>query len=341
MKNDGKMVSVIFANYNGLGFLKDFLDSIYRQTHKNFEIIMVDNDSRDESVKFVGENYPEVKIIENKKNSGYAGGNNIGFKASRGEFIAIVNNDIVVKEDLLEKLLDAYDEIPNLGAVQPKVELANSLGKMDSCGSFWTNTGLNYHYGIYKDTSLPIYNKKFPIYSLKGVFMLIPRKVIEKVGLFDDDYWCYFEETDFCHRVWLSGLECWYYPTPSVLHRLAGTSSTKPGHYVQFHSFKNRLCSYLKNLGGWEMIKVLPVYFFMNFCWSIGYLAKLEWRNFLVVYKALWWNIENFSKTLKKRKHIQKNIRKKTDREIFSKTRRNPRLSYYFYLLKGLENYKD
>lgn len=335
------LISIIVTNYNGLQFLDDFFRSVFNQTYENVEVIMVDNNSSDESVMFTRKTFPQVKIIENKENSGYAGGNNLGLKEAKGEYIAISNNDTVLQPDLLEKLLEAYNEIPNLGAVQPMFKIASEQTKLDSCGSFWTNTGFNYHYGIYKEANLSKYNKNFPVYSLKGVFMLMPREIIEKVGLFDDDFWCYFEETDFCHRVWLAGFECWYYPQSSLLHNIGGTSTKKDNSFVQFHSFKNRLCSYLKNLGSWEMLKTLPVYFFMNFFWSIGFLVKGDIKKFLVVYKAFWWNIVNSRNTLNKRKHVQKDIRIKTDAEIFLKTKKNPRLSYYFYLLKGLQNYVD
>lgn len=335
------LVSVSIVNYNGRRFLPEFFDSLFKQTYKNFEAIFVDNNSADDSIEYVKHNYPQVKIIENKDNSGYAEGNNIGYSHSQGEFILVINNDTILKEDLIEKMLQAFDEIPNLGTVQPMVRLMNEKEKLDACGSFWTNTGFNYHYGIYKKADFPIYNHSFPVYSIKGMCMMIPRKVIEKVGLFDPDFWCYFEETDFCHRLWLAGYECWYYPKSYIYHFLGGTSTKKPQNVIQFHSFKNRLCSYLKNLGSMEMIKVLPVYFLFNFIWSIAFLLKLDIKNFFVVYRAIWWNVVHFGETMAKRKEIQEEMRKISDREIFSKVRRNPRPSYYLYLLKGLENYID
>lgn len=334
-------MSVSIVNYNGRIFLPEFFDSLFKQTYKNFEVIFVDNNSTDDSVNYVEQNYPQVRIIENKDNSGYAEGNNVGYKNSEGEFILIINNDTVLKEDLIEKMLKAFDEIPNLGTAQPMVKLMNEKEKLDACGSFWTNTGFNYHYGIYKKASLPIYHNSFPVYSIKGMCMMIPRKVIEKIGLFDPDFWCYFEETDFCHRLWLAGYECWYYPKTFIYHHMGGTSSKKPLSFIQFHSFKNRLCSYLKNLGRAEMAKILPVYFLFNFVWSLAFLIKFDFRNFFVVYKALWWNIIHFKETMEKRRKIQKEMRRRSDGEVFSKVRRNPWLSYYAYLFMGLENYND
>lgn len=335
------LVSVSIVNYNGRRFLPEFFNSLFKQTYKNFEVIFVDNSSTDDSIDYVRRNYPQVMIIENKDNSGYAEGNNIGYKNSKGEFILVINNDTTLKEDLIEKMLKAFDEIPNLGTVQPMVKLMNEKEKLDACGSFWTNTGFNYHYGIYKKASLSIYHNSFPVYSIKGMCMMIPRSVIEKLGLFDSDFWCYFEETDFCHRLWLAGYECWYYPKTFIYHHMGGTSSKKPPSFIQFHSFKNRLCSYLKNLGAVEMMRVLPIYFFFNFVWSVAFLIRLDTANFFVVYRAVWWNVVHFRETMDKREKIQKEIREKTDREIFSKVRWNPKLYYYLCLFKGLGEYVD
>lgn len=335
------LVSIIVVNYNGRDFLPDFFASLSRQTEKNFEVILVDNNSQDDSIRYMRENLPHIKIIENKDNSGYAEGNNIGLRQATGEYILIMNNDTILKDDLIETLLHAFTELPNAGVVQPMVRLMSDKEKLDACGSFWTNTGFNYHVGIYKSADLPLYNKSFSVYSVKGMCMLIPRKVIDEVGLFDPDFWCYFEETDFCHRLLLAGYECWYYPKSYIYHFLGGTSKKKKQSVIQFHSFKNRLCSYLKNLGPQEMCRVLPVYFLFNILWSLAFLVRLDFDNFFVVYKAFWWNIVHFSETLEKRKHIQSVIRKKSDKEIFEKVRKNPRLSYYFFLFRGLENYTD
>lgn len=337
-----KLVSIIVTNNNGKAFLPDCLSSIKSQTYRNIEIILVDNNSDDDSISYTKKKFPTVKIVRNNENMGYASGNNIGLKHAKGDYILILNNDVKLQPDLVEKLLKAYDEIPNLGAVQPMVKLMREPDRLDCCGSFWTNTGFNYHYGIYKKADNPLYNKKYRVYSLKGVCMLIPRKIIDRVRLFDDDYWCYFEETDFCHRLWIAGYECWYYPTSYLYHHMSGTRLKKSEAFIQFHSFKNRLCSYIKNLEVKNMIKVLPVYLFLNVVSSAVYL--LWFRNielFLSVYKSIWWNIVNIKKTLRKRAFIQNKLRKKSDKEIFSQVSRNPRLKYYYYLITGLRNYYD
>lgn len=335
------LVSVLVVNHNGMKFLPSFYESVFAQDYSDVEVIMVDNASSDGSIQYTREHYPHVQIVESQDNVGYAGGNNIGYAHSRGEYVLVINNDVSFESHLISDLLKAFKEIPNLGAVQPKVMLMYDQEHLDACGSFWTNTGLNYHYGIYKKHSLPQYNQAFPVYSLKGMCMMIPRAVIEKIGLFDDDFWCYFEETDFCHRVWLAGYECWYYPKATLFHALGGTRSTKSEAFVQYHSFKNRLCSYVKNLGPLEMLKVLPVYILLSILWGIFYLLKWNIRGTFAIIQSFVWNAVHFGNTLRKRRNIQRHVRTVKDSNIFSLVRKNPRISYYFNLLGSLKNYED
>ncbi len=171
--------------------------------------------------------------------------------------------------------------------------------------------------------------------------MMIPKAVIDTVGLFDNDFWCYFEETDFCHRVWLAGFECWYHPTSYLYHFLSGTRLKESEAFIQYHSFKNRLCSYIKNLGFIEGVKVIPVYLGFTILCSIVYLIKGNFGCFVSVYKAFWWNVINIKSTLKKRSNIQRNIRKLPDNTFLPRITRNPRLVYYYRLVTGLKDYKD
>jgi len=338
MKN---LISVIIVNYNGKKWLKKCFDSLYAQTYKNFEIIFVDNASEDDSVEFVKNNFPEVIVIKNKKNLGFATGNNIGVKKAKGEYIFILNNDTFLARDCLVKLIESFDEIPNLGSVQPKIVLMKNPNKLDACGAYWTDFSFLYHYGYGKKASLKKYNKPRPFFSNKGVAMMIRKDLINKIGLFDDDFWCYYEETDFCNRVWLFGYECWYYPEALVYHVLGGTNVRFQNAYVQFHNFKNKLLSFLKNFECKTLFKIIPVYLFLNFILSIAWLLQGKFKHFLALYKAIGWNIINIRKTLKKRKIIQ-SFRKKTDKEIFSQAKKNPSLSYYYYLFTSkLERYKD
>lgn len=315
---------------------------MFCQTYKNFEIIFVDNASADDSVKFIEDNYKDsrLKIIKNNKNLGFAGGNNLGFQYIKGEYVVLLNNDVWVPRNYLEKFIKSFEEIPNLGSVQSKIVLMDKPDTLDTCGSYWTDFSFLYYYGHGKSQLLEKYNKSMPFFSNKGASMMIKKDIIDKIGLFDDDFWCYYEETDFCNRIWLAGYECWYYPKAVIYHAGGGTNLTFENDYIQFHNFKNKLLSFLKNFEFFTLVRIIPLFLFMNIILSCFWLLQGKTSHFFAIYKAIWWNILNFKKTLGKREIIQ-SMRKKSDNEIFSKTKKNPRLSYYYHLFKGLENYEE
>lgn len=334
-------MSIIITNYNGEAYLEKCLASIYQQTFADLEIILVDNNSSDGSIRLVRQKFPQVEIIENKENYGFAGGNNIGFRHSKGDFILILNNDTVLEKDTIENLVESFDKIDNLGVVQPKILLMGGENKLDECGAFLTSTGFLYHYGIYRNADLEKYNRKFPVYSVKGACMLIRREVIEEVGLFDDDFFCFFEETDFCHRVWLAGYECWYYPKSVMHHALGGTTLRQRASLIQYHSFKNRICSLIKNLSFLELFKILPVHLIFCQLAALGLLVTGEFFSAWAVQRAIGWNFLHLRETLEKRREIQSKIRKISERELMARVKRSVRPSYYYHLLTKPENYED
>lgn len=334
------LVSIIIVNWNGMKWLQKCLDSLYSQTYKNFEIILVDNASTDESIEFVENNYPEIVTIRNKENLGFAEGNNIGLKKVNGDFVLLLNNDTWAEGDFLEKIIRAFDEIPYLGSVQPQIKIMDEPEKLDACGSYWTNSSILYHYGYGKNSESNKYNRRMPFFSNKGACMLIKTELIKKIGLFDDDFGCYYEETDFCHRVWLVGYECWYYPDAVIYHAMGGSSIKFDNSYIQFHNFKNKLLSFIKNFEIITLIKILPIYLILNIVFSFIWVFQGKFKHGIALYRAIWWNILNLRKTIEKRKIVQA-LRKKSDKEIFKVVQINPRLSYYYHLLIGIENYKD
>lgn len=322
------LVSIIIVNFNGKKWLDKCLSSLSVQSFRNLEIILVDNRSTDDSVLLVKNNFPKVKVVEAGANLGFAGGNNEGVKHAKGKYILLLNNDTYVENDFVEKFLDAFNEIPRLGIVQSKIVLMNDPEKLDTCGAFWTDTSFLYYVGNNKDESLPKYNKPFKIFAAKGASVLIKRELIEKVGLFDNDFWSYYEETDFCHRAWIAGYEVWYWPKAVCYHAIGGTSLTFKNDYIQFHNFKNKLCSYIKNLEPIQLLKVVPIFLFLNTLIGGIWLLQGKVRHTLALYKSLWWNVKNIPGTYAKRKTIQK-TRKNSDAEIWRLVKKNPSLQYY------------
>jgi GT2 family glycosyltransferase len=341
MSTNNPIVSIIIVNWNGRKWLKACLDSLEKQTFKKFEIILVDNASSDDSTSYVEKHYPKVKILQTGSNLGFAGGNNAGLKIAKGKYILLLNNDTWSPRDFLANFIKAFEEIPKAGCVQSKMVLLNDHTKLDLVGAYWTNSSFLYYYGAGKDADLPKYNKKMPFFSNKGASVMIPRKVIDKLGLFDKDFWLYYEETDFCHRVWLAGYECWYWPNAVVHHAGGGTTVRFDNSLIQFHNFKNKLMSFLKNFESKNLIIIVPVYILVNIIISLVWLFDGKPKHFAALYRSIWWNIVHIKSTLQKRKIVQ-SFRKKSDVDIFKVTKVNPRFEYYMYMLKGKpDEYKD
>jgi len=342
---DKPFVTIIIVNWNGEDVIDDCLSSLMKQEYKNIEVIVLDNDSKDRSKQIIKKKFKYVKLIESDKNLGFAEGNNVAVKQAKGEYILLLNSDTLIMENFLSVLISSFAKNKKIGIVQPKILYKSNSsykdGTINSIGAYFTSTGFLYYLGYGKNSSISLYSKKKEIFSAYGACMLIRRKVIEEVGLFDPDFFLYFEETDFCVRVWLAGWKIVYIPD-SVIYHIGGVSARKFGiEKVYFHSFKNRICSYLKNFEIETLIKVMPLHLFICESTAIAYLLLGKLHLFIAVQKSIIWNIKNLHKTLVKRDKIQKHVRKIKDVDFLLKVGKNPRLSYYIYLFKGLEYYKD
>lgn len=325
MKNN-PFVSIIIVNFNGYKYLKECLDSLYNNTYQNFEIIVVDNNSSDESCNFIHKNYPKVKLIEEKSNHGFAGGNNIGYKNSTGDVIILLNNDTKVEKDFIKNFIQVFDEFPNCAAAQSKIVLYDDHTKLDSAGSFWSPITILYHFGLFRNSNDNKFNKPYKVFSAKGASLIIKKEVIEKVGLFVDEFWHYYEETDFCHRIINAGYDIYYYPKALCFHKIGVSRILLNNEQrILFSNTKNKIFSFILNFKFpsliWVLTKHLAV---LNFL-VLVYLSRLQIKEAITVYKAIFWNIINIRKILKLR---NKNIYKGTESILPSK-KFNP--LFYFY----------
>lgn len=340
---DKPLVSVIIVNWNGMHFLGNCLSSLSKINYKNTEIIFVDNASTDGSADFVKKSFPKIEVIINKKNLGFAQGHEEALRKAKGELILLLSADTIVEKNLLDELIKGIYSQENIGAVMPKLVMYPQKNRIDSIGEYFLPCGILYHFGRDKDQSRPEYNKPAEIFSGKGACLLFKRDVLKKIGLFDKDYFAYFEETDLCHRVWLSGSKVIYWPGTSVEHIGGGASGRMVPGFILFHSNKNILCTYLKNLSFKYLIKVLPLTLIL---YQIAFLAYLFTGKFEIAWtfqKAIIWNIQNINSTFKKRKFVQNKIRKVPDDYFFPAVTRNVKLSYYYHVFgrKTLESYSD
>lgn len=300
------IVSIIIVNWNGGEIFRNCLKSLEKLKFTDYELIIIDNGSNDGTQK--------LATIQNKDNLGFANGNNQGYQKARGEYVWLLNNDTLVKPDTLTKLVSYMDKHYGVGVIQPKIKIMDKPDFLDNAGSFLTRSGFLEHWG-YLQKDEPEYNKVRDIFSAKGACMLIRREVIAKVGLFDPDFGSYFEESDFCWRVWLSGFKVQYYPDSEIYHKIGFTSKRLDPIGINYASFRNRLCSLIKNLE-FKNFYIIAVHIFLINALAIYYLLRLQPAKSIMVWRAIGWNISHLTDTLKKRRKIQEE-RNKTDSEIF------------------------
>lgn len=337
MKYPSQLVSIIIVNYNGGETLKDCLKSLTRVTYQKFEVIVVDNASDDNSLLVINDfrkEFPRItlKTVKNKRNVGFAEGNNVALPYATGESVLLLNNDTKVTPSFLRILVHEINRDKSIGIVQPKIIFADTR-KLQSGGVFFTNIGFLYYFGFGKDPNANNYNKQTQIFSGNGACMLIRRSVIDEVGLFDDDFFAYYEETDFCQRVLMAGYTILYIPDAFIFHKGGQTAKKRKESLIFFHAFKNRITSVIKNFEFFYAIKFLTYYMLIYFLLICYYLVKLRIDLSLTIIRAITWNVTHVYDTMQKRKFIQKNNRKIRDREYLSRLSIHMPLRYYIRLL--------
>jgi GT2 family glycosyltransferase len=339
MKNP--LVSLVIVNWNGKQYLQECLKSIEKSSYKKLEIIVVDQGSKDGSQDIIRKDFPQVKLIQNKQNTGYVGGNNLGVSKSRGEYVFILNNDVILESNTIQPLINYLEKNPDVGCLQPKAINLRNKNKIDGAGSFFTSTGFLYHKGYLDDASKAEYSKIYPVYCVKGAYMLFRRSLFLKLGGLDKDFFIYFEESDFCGRIWLAGYKVMYVPLSNIYH--CGGGDTREDWdrrfaLVQYRSYRNRICSYMKNLSFPALFKIMPVHFAFCFLASLYYLFRFEFQMVAAIYKAMLWNLLHLREALQKRAIIQKQYRTISDKEIFRFTEQKIGLRYLLVQRKMLES---
>ncbi len=338
------LVSIIIVNWNGLRWLPECFSSLYAQEYKNFEIIFVDNASHDESVVWVKKHFPKTRIIINSQNLGFAEANNVGYRESRGEYVLFLNNDTRVTKTFLKELLAKFKDL-TIGGAQSKILLMDHPDTHDSVGAYMTPTGFLYHLGFGKKDS-PVYDKDIELYTAKGACMIFRSSVLKKIEyngwVLDPAYFAYFEESDMCHRVWLSGSRIVYAHKSVIYHKMGATSSSMNNAFIQYHSFKNRINSYLKNMEMKWLILYIPIHILLVLCFAVFSLFQKKWQLGMAIFKAIWWNIRTLPRTVCLRTYIQNNIRIISDDTLRPKIFRSPGFDYYRHLISGtLVEYKE
>jgi GT2 family glycosyltransferase len=294
-----KKVSIIVVNWNGQRFLEDCLSSLCRQTYTKREIILVDNGSMDSSVLYVKENFPDVKIVELRDNTGFTGGNAAGLKSSDGEFVALVNNDTRADDQWLENLVQPMLDNSTVGICASKL-LFEAGRTINSAGDGLTTAAVGLNRGLGKDGAL-FSNPEF-VFGACGAAVLYRRRMLDEIGFFDEHFFLYDEDTDLNFRAQLAGWKCVYVPTAIVYHKSNATSGRLSDVHVYYHS-RNLEFVWLKNMPSTLMLRLAHhkiIQELGSFCYLC--LRHGKWRPF---FRAKRDALRMFALMLEKRKQVQ------------------------------------
>ncbi len=233
------LLSIIIVNYNVKDFLNQALHSIEKAVSGlTVEIFVVDNASRDGSAAMIRENFPQVHLIKNDQNAGFAGANNQALKLCRGKYVLLINPDTLVQEDTFVKLISFLDRHPEAGMAGCKI--LNPDGSLQSACrrsiptpwiAFTKLTGLsdlfphNRWLAKYNLTYLDP-DQTTAVDAISGSFMLVKREVVEQVGFLDEQFFMYGEDLDWCYRITRAGWKIYYVPTTKIVH-YKGASTEK------------------------------------------------------------------------------------------------------------------
>ncbi|MCB0687010.1 MAG: bifunctional riboflavin kinase/FAD synthetase [Saprospiraceae bacterium] len=302
--------TVLILNYNGQSHLKNFLPSVKRFCEGN-EIIVADNASTDQSISFLRESYPKIKILQLDQNYGFAGGYNKAIQQVNAEYIILLNSDVEVTSQWATKLLDFIRAHPEAGAVQPKIKSFDHKNQFEyagAAGGLIDRLGYPFCQGrILSEVEEDFgqYDQYKEIFWTTGAAMVIRKNLFEKIGGFDADFFAHMEEIDLCWRLKQLGYKMYVYPASVVYHKGGGTLSYQSPRKT-YLNFRNGMSLLLKNERGLTLIWLLPLRIILDFVAALRFTMVGELDNAFAVVKATGYTLINFPRTWFKRQRILK-----------------------------------
>jgi len=313
-------VSIVIPHWNHREVLAACLASLEQTTYQPFETIVVDNDSTDDSVRYVREHFPDVRIVQNRQNLGFAGGCNRGLEVATGEYVVILNNDTTQEPDWLDILVRYMAEHPEVGIVQPKLKNALDPDLFDysgAAGGFMDKYAFPFARGrifdsVERDTGQ--YEDPLYIFWASGTACILRREVLDQVGNFDEIFFAHMEEIDLNWRAHLAGWEVAVVPAAVIYHH-SGYTLPMESPLKKYLNHRNSVFMLLANYNLWHAAirgfqRWLLDGLAMAFSLFSGDLSRA-----LAVVKAWWWVFTHPGKLYAKRRTVKK-IRRRSDAVI-------------------------
>ena len=317
------LVSVVIPHWNGVEVLSECLESLSETKYPNMEIIVVDTASTDGSPDWVRLNFPQVKLIENDQNYGYAGGCNRGAKTAEGEYLVFLNNDTIQDHHWLDGLVDFMNLNSNVAAVQPKILDFFERTKFDYAGGAggWLDIlGFPFARGrvfLEQERDNGQYDKMRPIFWASGTAIMVRKSDFETAGGFDEIFFAHQEEIDLCWKFHLMGKEIWAIPNSTIYHKNAVTLPM----FTRMKQYLNHRNSYLMVLSNYSLpitLYLAPIRFALELVAALYAIVRLDLNHLLGIIQAQLWILFHPHVIIHRRKKV-KQVRKIKDKKIFKR----------------------
>ena len=317
-------IAVVIINYNGASYIEACLTALSSQTVAADRILVVDNASTDQSGDLVEVKFPQVELIRLEENTGFAGGNNIAFKAVEDcTWVALLNPDTEASPTWIEQLKTAINDSPGINIFSCRLEDLHTPGLLDGTGDQYHVSGLGWRrdHGYSVDIKR---NKEEVVFAPCAAAALYRLSAVRAAGAFDEDYFCYNEDTDLVFRMRLGGERCIHLDHCVVRHAGSGISGLSSAFSI-YHGHRNLVWTFFKNMPTPLLWLYLPQHLLLNLV-SIAYFSfKGQSR---VILKAKWHAVRGLPRIFRLRKQIQKN-RRVSCNAISSAMIRNPLAAYF------------
>jgi len=337
-------ITVIIPHWNGWSILEPCLRSLAACTYSNLKIIVVDNASSDDSVALVNQNFPNVRVIENSRNLGFAGGCNVGLKSAETDYFLILNNDTTHDPDCINQLVTQMESDSRIAAVQPKIlsaqnpqiyDYAGGVGGLMDVLAFPFALGRIFT-TMEKDEGF--YDIPRDIFWASGTALLLRASALEEVGLFDEDFFAHMEEIDLCWRLQNAGWRIVNAPAARVYHH-SGWTLPPDRFQKKYLNHRNNLMMIVKNYPTAYLATILPARIALEGVAFVFSALIRDWKRMGAIVLALTWNL--FHPILLFSKHMET---KQTRLPYAASTtlKRMYRGSIFFqYFLRGKKRVRD
>ncbi len=294
-KDASPLVSIISVNYKQTDVTVQMIESLLRCSYPNIEILVVDNGSNEGLEDFLKVPYPHVTCITSKRNLGFAGGNNLAIPMAKGKYVLFLNNDTEVSPHFLEPLVKLMEEHSEVGLVSPKIIYYGTDHIIQYAGSTGINsfTGRGEKIGSF-EVDKGQYDKIYETSLGHGAAMMIPKSVIEEVGMMPDIFFLYYEEHDWCEAIKRAGYKVFYVGL-SVIYHKESVSVGRTSTLKTFYMTRNRLLFLRRNNHYLALLSSLFFFIFLTIPKNtLNYIRQAQWEHLKAFYKGIGWNMTHF-----------------------------------------------